>query len=106
MGVDYSSVGGIGVEVTDKMIQKFINAGLFTDEEFSVDPHGCLEEVELEYSVGGSAYSGDETFYLLVPGVTLKDINDNVIQFISRLSDLEIKINVNSLKVISDYYVY
>lgn len=106
MDVDYSSVGGIGVEFTDEMMEAVIEKGLFTEEEWDDDRHECMETIGLSFSEGGNSYSGDTDFYLLVDGETLGEINDNADKFVATLREKGIDTSVNELQVISAYHVW
>ena len=88
MGVGYDCFGCIGIRVTEAMVDKFIAAGLFTEDEWHEDPDGCCETVKLPYSTYGSACSGEETRVLLVEGNTFGDIKRNAPAFIERLKSL------------------
>ncbi len=56
MGVDYDGVGGIGIELTEEMIEYAIDHEVFTEEEWDDDRDYCLSKGEgFVYSVAGSA---------------------------------------------------
>ena len=106
MGIDYDGVGGIGIEVTDKIINKLIEKKVFTSEEWEDDECGCIESVGMLYQQAGNSYSGDETYYWLVEGANLTEINANAPKFIEKLAKLGIIITLDDLMVISDMHVY
>ena len=45
MGIDYDGVGGIGIELTEELVQRFIAAEYFTEEEWQDDYEDCLETI-------------------------------------------------------------
>jgi hypothetical protein len=106
MGIDYSGVGGIGIKLTDEMVSLAVRNGLFTDEEWEEDPLGCMEEFGIEYDSAGNDFCDDSTYYLLVEGKTLNDINSNSTKFIDSLKIAGIEISKNELLVISDIHIY
>jgi len=107
MGVDYNGVGGIGIELTKDRINKIIEKGIFTEEEWDYDYDDCLsDKVKMEYRTGGNAYSGVDRFYLMIPGPNLKIINENVKDFITDLSEIGIDITEEDIVPISDYRVW
>jgi hypothetical protein len=107
MGVDYNGVGGIGIELTKDRINKIIEKGIFTEEEWDYDYDDCLsDKVKMEYGLGGDAYSGINIIYLMVPGPNLKIINENVKDFITDLSEMGIDITEEDIVPISDYRVW
>ncbi len=107
MGVDYDGVGGIGIEFTNEMVEKFIAGGLFTEEEWSDDSNECMERIGIPFNEAGSAsYGGQGTMYLMVEGETLDDILSNEKAFCKKLSGEGIIIGRNDLKVISDILIW
>lgn len=107
MGVDYSSVGGIGIEVTKGMIEKFITAGLFTQENWDDDPGYPLRELKFPVKTAGSGnYTGEENvYYILVPGENLSEIIANEGMFRKKLAKFKIQLKQEDLLVISDLYM-
>ena len=106
MGVDYSSVGGIGVEFTEDMKQAMIDKGLFTEDEWDDSQSECMDEIGIPYNEAGNSYSCETCFYFLVKGKTLKEINNNAGEFVSELKECGINVSVNELQVISEYHVW
>ena len=51
MGISYNGVGGIGIELTEEIIQKLISANIFTEEEWE-------EEEELSATKRGEGGFG------------------------------------------------
>ena len=88
------------------MILAVIERGVFTEEEWNDDPHGCMKEIGLTFQKGGNSYSGDTQFYFLVDGETLGEINSNADKFVTKLLEHGIDTSVNELQVISDYYIW
>lgn len=110
MGISYGSVGGIGIELTEERIQKFISTGYFTEEEWEDDYYECLvsisEKLELSYESAGNFYNDDDkTHYLLVDGDNLKEVLENYQTFIDKLKTVGIELSIEDLDVISDYVV-
>lgn len=108
MGVDYDGVGGIGIKLTDEMIEYAIDKGVFTEEEWDDDPCECLFDLDcVNFASAGNSYAGEHEFYLSVPGLTLKDINTNAFSFVEKVKEyFGVDITVDDLKVISDIYIY
>lgn len=105
MGVDYDGVGGIGTPFTDDMVQRAIDLGVFTKEEWEDDATECMEKIRESYSIAGNYYSGDISYYLFVRGDTLKEVNDNAPGFVERVSRFAPGLTVDALKVISDILI-
>jgi len=112
MGIDYRGVGGIGIEVTEQMINEAIELK-YPDGDFDEDAgyheklDDLLSESPLEYETAGDAYSGETTFYLLVPGSTLGAVQKNVPVFLEGILQVfNIKKDPAELEVISDLLVY
>jgi hypothetical protein len=106
MGVDYTGVGGIGIEVDDKVLATFIENKVFSEEEWDEYGSECLEEIGVPYQTAGSAYSGEETNYLFVPGDTLGEIQANAPKFIETLKKHGCNISEKDLLLISDLHVW
>jgi hypothetical protein len=107
MGVDYDGVGGIGVEFTDEMRHNAIERGIFSEEEWEDCSDDCMNAVGISYSTAGSAYSGEETHYLMVDGDTLGEVNANSGDFCSSVNDrLGTKLVPAELRVIADLHIW
>jgi len=107
MGVDYEGIGGVGLKITQKEIDAFIKAGIFTDEEWDQDENECIEKVGMLFSMSGDLFSGTNiNFYLLVPGDTLPEVNGNVPKFIQDLADKGVIITENDIVVMSDILIF
>lgn len=106
MGVAYQAIGGIGIEITDEMINKMIDLGMFAKTEWNEDPDGCLSEIGLLCANAGSYYSGNVYWYWLVAGDTLTEVNDNSNDFLHKLNQIGFKKNVSDLKVIQDLLIF
>ena len=109
MGVDYDGVGGIGIEITDYVIDKLINYGLFTRDEWEDDYDFCLSKIGFVYELAGNgSYTGRENdrYYCLVPGSNLMEIVANKMKFIKRFEEFGIMLDDTSLIVISDFRVW
>jgi hypothetical protein len=105
MGVDYDGVGGVGVGFD--MHGQAIEKGLFTESDWDESPGECMELIEMPFSTAGSAYSGEETFYLMVEGKTLGEINANAASFCSKVNDkFGTDLTPAGLQVISDLYIW
>lgn len=107
MGVDYDGVGGIGIEFTDEMVNKVIEKGVFTKENWEDDAVGCMDEIGILYCEAGAYnYGGERRIYLFVKGVTLEDVISNESEFRENLSKLGIDIERKDLKVIEDLCIW
>ncbi len=105
MGVDYDAVGGIGVEVTE-VVWKFIESGLFTQEDWDYDVEECLDKVGIAYENGGNHYSGDTTYYYLVEGSNLTEVKANSVTFLNKLNEYGLELTEADLKVISEICIW
>lgn len=112
MGIDYRGVGGIGIEVTEDMIDEAIERK-YPDDEFYDDASytdkldSLLSKSSLMYETAGNSYCGEDRFYLLVPGSTLREIQENVPVFCEGLLQVfNIEKDPADLEVISDMLVY
>jgi hypothetical protein len=110
MSIDYDGVGGIGIELTEELVQKFIAANIFTEEEWEDDYYECLEKVEETFGIAtdtaGNFYSDrDITHYLFVDGSNLKDILENHVTFLEKMKSVGVDLSLEDLELISDYKV-
>jgi hypothetical protein len=111
MGVDYQEVGGMGIVLTDCMIDVCIAKGLFTRKEYNLDFIECFHKIGLSVlEAGDYCYSGDledRRLYIVMCGNNLDDILLNYKDFISQIDSIfELVINISDIKIISDIYVY
>ena len=113
MGISYSGVGGIGIELTEELIEKFISKGYFTEDEWDDDYYECLETInqklDIENSSAGNFYSDDNDdlrHYLFVDGENLKEILENYSSFIEKLKTVDIELSIEDLELVSDFSVF
>lgn len=107
MGVGYGGVGGIGVQFDSDMQESAVEKGIFSEEDWDDCPGECMESVGLTFDTAGSAYSGEEQFYLLVDGESLTDINNNAGDFCSKVNEaIGSKLTPADLKVIYDLHIW
>tara|TARA_R110000744_G_scaffold281118_2_gene393060 strand:- start:154 stop:498 length:345 start_codon:yes stop_codon:yes gene_type:complete len=114
MGVDYSGIGGIGIELTDDM-KEMISDKYYSVNNIDEDDDDyeniyfseILDDSGLEYSEAGSeGYGGEGRYYLLVDGNTLLEVQNNTDEFIKNLKNVGIEITIEDLQVISDLHIY
>lgn len=107
MSIDYDGVGGIGIEVTERVLKKLISAKLFTRKQWNEDFNECLKKIGLLFSTAGNFYCGDDlTHYLFVPGNNLQEILDNEEAFKLSLEKFGINVSRKDLLMISEYKIH
>ena len=107
MGIDYSSIGGVGIEVTKEIREHLISRGIFTQEDWDEDPIECLDKTGIMYDTGGSYYDSESlSYYFLIDGSTLTEILQNEESFLLKLKSLGIELGRDDLQIISDYCIY
>lgn len=106
MGVDYTGVGGVGIELTDDHLKAVFASGKFTEEEWEEDHYACLEELGIEYAHAGNAYSGEECIYLFVKGETLEEVYNNAPTFCEKLKEIGIELEPGKLGIIADMHIW
>ncbi len=103
MGTEYEGVGGIGIEITEQMIDVFISKGLFTREDYQDVGADCLNFLGLESKTAGNLWNGECLEYFIVPGNTLGEVKANIPGFLQALYyALGYKIEEDSLEVVAD----
>ncbi len=106
MGVDYTGIGGVGIEITEEM-QEMITEKYNVENDEEVYFVEILDEIGIEYSEAGSGnYSGEARYYFLVEGSKFSEIQDNTDDFIKSLKDIGIEITSEDLDVISDIHMW
>lgn len=108
MGVDFDGVGGIGIEFTDEIRQKFIDSDKYpecTEELWEDDEDEFLNYARFPYQTAGSSYVPEIYYYFMVPGKNLYEINSNAPDFIKKLKEVGINITQKDLIVIEDYHI-
>lgn len=106
MSVDYSGVGGVGIEITHEIKNKLIVA----NEGETYD--GCLEsmlgDLELDLKEAGDGnYTGDDnTFYISLEGDNLKELIENSAALLEKLEGFGIKLTLEDIEVIEDLHVW
>lgn len=107
MGIDYDGVGGVGIELTDKMLESAYTIGTFTEEEWDECYDTCLSRTGLSWSQAGNSYSGDTDFYLFVDANNLAQVLENVDKFIDDVDKhFGRKLEMEDIKVISEILVW
>ena len=108
MSIDYSAVGGIGIEATEELAKRLIEKAIITEEEWG-DKYIFKESPSNKYKINietaGSAFSGDLYWYFLIAGKNLPEIIDNAPIFIAAFQSAGVTITMNDLKVIAEGYV-
>lgn len=102
MGVDCDSVSGFGIRLTDEIVQKMIDSGLFTREEWEEDPQHYLNKTPFHYEVAGSYYTGDVYYYLFASGDTIPALLRGANKLIMDLEDIGVTLQIEDIKHISD----
>jgi hypothetical protein len=106
MSIDYEGVGGIGIKLTDDLIEKLIEKNIFTKDEWEEDARECLERLNIYYKQAGNVFTEIYYWYLMVDGDNLKEINENVDQFIIDIKNkIGIDLTLSDLKVIEDCFI-
>ena len=105
MGIDYEGVGGIGIKLTKEIVKAAIKNDLFTQEDWDECEYDCLEKFGMNFSLAGNSFSGNEEWYLFVPGDTLRAINNNAPRFVFKLQEVVPGLNVGDLRVISEMLI-
>ena len=113
--MDIEAVGGIGIEITQKMINELIENNIFTVEEYEENSIEAIEKItsnkwiqNSEVKQAGDMFTGDVTYYLLMKAETLEEANCLKNSFLNDLGNL-INISENNLpelKIISDFLVF
>jgi len=109
MGVDYSSVSGFGILLTDEH-KKTLGFFEFMADENNGSEEDFFDSLEINYALAGNfAYTGnlkDLRVYFIVSGKTLSEVSKNSDSFIKNLSELGIEISKDDLIKISDTLEY
>ena len=107
MGIDYSGIGGVGIGFTDELVEKAIEKGIFTNEEWDEDSYGCVEKVDILFHQAGNSYTGEFRYYFMVDGNTLGDINRNALGFVKQIQEkFGVTLVIDDLKVIEDGHIW
>ena len=108
MGVDYNGVGGVGIKLSQDDINILIDNKVFTQEEWDDDWYECFEKLPVSMeSAGDYCYTGDEpTIYLLLDGVTIDELYENVPVFLEELKKLGLERTREDIKVIEDIKIW
>lgn len=106
MGIDYSANVAIGIEITEDMVKRFIENGLFPEEAYDKDEETALGKIGLEVYCYRSASSGERSYCYVVDGTTLNEVNANVDSFIETLRAYCVNITVDDLKYVGGLYVW
>lgn len=105
MGIDYDAVGGVGIS-EDRFVNRFIELGKFTEEEWDDNRESCLDEIGIGYRCSGDSYADEREYHLMVPGKNLQELVENAPVFISKLKELGIDLAFSDLLVIEEPHVW
>ena len=115
MGVDYDAVGGVGIAITEDMIQYAIQQGVFTQDEWDDSWYDCAENISEKYDTldfqegGDSAYSGNtpDIYVVINDCELLGEINISAPQFCEQIKKVfGVVKKPDELRVILDYIVW
>lgn len=108
MSVDYSAIGGIGIEATKEIAAKLIEKSIITQDEWDdkyIFKDSPSNKHKIEMATAGSAYSGELYWYFLVVGENLPEIMENALDFIAAFQSAGVDIKMDDLEVIAEGYV-
>lgn len=89
MGVDYEGAGGVGVVITDDMLDHAFDKSLIDSDLWDDDPSEVLSKLGIEHAQCGDAYSGDDFDWLaLCPGGTLGELVKNAPEFVAQVNNV------------------
>jgi hypothetical protein len=101
MGIDYDSLGGIGIFADETIIYKLIDLGVFTEDEWKEDPHRCMKQLGIPYNTAGH-YDQPRIFFWLVKGTNLVQINENKEDFKNQFKNIGLFLEDSDLTVINE----
>lgn len=101
MTVEYNPVTGLGIAITEEIVEKLLFCGIFTEDEWN-NADECLDKIGILYAQAGNALIGDERFYWIIPGTKLNDIIINTSKFIEDLNKIGIIITTDDVILIED----
>jgi len=99
-------IGGVGIKFTDDMLRHLFEDEVFTAKEWIADPGKCLNKLKVNYVIAGNLCKGSFYYYLFVDGYSLLEINNNVDEFINKLSKFGIMKDIEDLDIISDLRIW
>lgn len=105
--MDSQGISGVGILLTKEMIEKAIEKGLFTEEEWADEDNRdeCVSRTGVPYvSAGIEDYK--LRYYLLVRGDTLGEILNNSNSFLKQVRWLGVNISKEDLLIIDDEYIW
>jgi hypothetical protein len=105
MGVDYSAVGGIGIRV-NKYINKIIESGAFTQEEWNEDCEYCLDSISIKYRIYGNTLSSKCHYAWMVTGKNLEEVISSAAPFIASFANIGVHLNLTDLEVIEESLIW
>lgn len=106
MGVDYEGIGGIGIRLTDDMVDQAVDKGFFDHDEWDDCNNECLDKLGILYVGAGCALSGEVHYYFMVDGETYKELKDNIPKFVDEYNKIFKEISEDDLQVISDILMW
>ena len=108
MGVDYDSMGGIGVYLDDEKLDKLFATGAISKEDWEeLGPDDCFDRLDLpSWTTVGNEYSGQTEIVFIIKGSSLVEVVGNEAAFREKFAKYGIDIALNDLLVISELYVY
>jgi len=105
--IERQSIGGIGIYITDVILDKLGFEGDYWEDEANF-----LEDIENDKVIfkeyGYRGYTGnkeDGGFIALVPGDTYKEMRDNIFMFKQFFETRGVNVSTNDLLVVSEVYV-
>lgn len=102
MSVDCDPVCGYGVVVTEDIVDKMVQANLFTKEQWEDDSIACLAGCGFVYGESGSYYTGETTIYLFANGSTLPELVEGGKDLLCKLADIGVFITLGDIKEICE----
>ena len=111
MGIDYSGVGGVGIEISRHKVYEKV-AKHFNDydpDENDIDDYlynVFYESDNVNFEYAGNTYSNrDLTYYLFVNCNKYSELKDMVPKFLEELKTYGLEYTEEDLEIISDHIV-
>ncbi len=102
---NWHTVCGVGIKLTDKMIDVAIKRGIFPECMWDDDEEWCLGQLGVRAQQAGSNEYGF-CWYLFVDGDTLGEVNRNANDFLKKIRCLGVDISKEDLLIVDETFIW
>jgi len=103
MGVDYNAAGGVGIRISDEILEKL---GYNEEEDDSICDFLDNLSLKIPYTSFGDSYQEEYKYAWIIKGGKYLDVVKNIPEFLSKLNSKGFNFTEEDLEVIVEIHIW